>query len=123
VSSTGAIEAAGRLAALVVVASRLLTACGGSTDAVPVAGNGTAELHWVAPTQTTGGAPLHLIYGYNIYMGTSESELYRAAQIMDPTATSYTFHHLGSGTYYFSVAALGAGGEGTRTPPVAKTIR
>jgi hypothetical protein len=55
-------------------------------------------------------------------MGTSQGELYRAAQINDPQSTSYTFHHLGTGTYYFSVAAYGPGGESLRTPTVSKTI-
>ncbi len=120
-SSIGPVEWGGRRVALILFGA-WLTACGG-TDAVPVAGgNGTAELHWVAPTQTTSGAPLRVIFGYNIYMGSSESELYRAAQVVDPTATSYTFHHLEHGTYFFSVAAYGPGGEGLRTPPVSKTI-
>lgn len=107
-------------AALMMFGAWLLTACGG-TDAIPASGNGTAELHWDAP-QTTAGSPLHSIYGYNIYMGTSQGELYRAAQVNDPQATSYTFHHLGTGTYYFGVAAYGPGGEGPRTPTVSKSI-
>jgi len=106
---------------VLVLLGWMLAACGGA-DPPPVVGNGTAELQWAAPTRNADGSPLKRIDGFNIYLGTTPAEFYRAAQIPDPTATTYAFHHLAPGTYYFSVAAYGPNGEGRRTPPVSKTI-
>lgn len=89
----------------------------------PATANGTAALSWTAPTQNTDGSALVDLAGYRIYHGMSASALTDMIQLSGGTNTSYTMNQLASGTHYFAVAALTAGGvESAMSGVGSKTI-
>jgi len=71
---------------------------------------GSATLTWVAPSENTNGTPITDLAGYKISYGTSPGSLTQTIQVANPSATSYIVGNLGSGTYYFSVAAYTSDG-------------
>jgi hypothetical protein len=66
---------------------------------------GAAQLSWTAPTKNTNGTALTDLSGYTISYGTNPDDLTETAQVSPADATSYTVSNLGSGTYYFAIAA------------------
>lgn len=84
-----------------------------------VAGN--AILSWAAPTTNEDGSSVSLS-GFNIYQGTSGSNLQPIATVSAATLT-YTASNLPVGTYYFAVTAVGANGmESVYSSVASKTI-
>jgi len=89
----------------------------------PAANIGTATVTWVAPTENTDGTPITELAGYNIYYGTSPSELNMQVTVPGSTATSYVLAGLVQGTYYFAVVAYtSAGGESSKSSVVNDAI-
>ena len=93
------------------------------TVAAPPA-TGKATLSWTAPSQYTDGSPLPAgeLTGFRIYRGTSASNLTVFVEV-DSRTTSFSVENLASGTHYFAVTALAAGGgESARSSVGSKTI-
>jgi hypothetical protein len=78
---------------------------------------GAASLTWTAPTENTNGTALTDLSGYTISYGTNPSDLSDTVQVAGP-ATSYVVGNLGSGTYYFAIAANAT--DGTRSAESAE---
>ena len=76
---------------------------------VAAASVGTATLTWTAPTTNVDGTTAN-IASFNIYSGTSASNLLRIANVGWST-TLYTAQNLATGTYYFAVTAVGVDGS------------
>jgi hypothetical protein len=70
----------------------------------PVA-NGTATVKWTPPTTNSDGSALTNLAGFNVYWGTSAGNLNKSAQVVGPSSTNYMVTGLGTGTWYFAVAA------------------
>ena len=84
---------------------------------------GTATLAWTAPTQNTNGSALTDLAGFEIYYGTSRTNLNQSVQVSNASATSYTVTGLTSGTWYFAVAAYTSTGAQSGMSAVgSKTI-
>ncbi|MEO8017509.1 MAG: putative Ig domain-containing protein [Pseudomonadota bacterium] len=87
------------------------------------AGNGIASLQWEKPPSKVDGSPLDDLAGYRILYGRNTNDLDRSVLIDDPATTSYEFSALDSGTWYFAVVAVNAGGlEGPATTVATKSI-
>jgi hypothetical protein len=84
------------------------TGAGGTTSrpvtVAVVAADGTADLSWVAPTTNEDGSSLTLA-SFNIYSGTSPSNLQKIASV-GAGQTTFTVTGLAAGTYYFAVTAV-----------------
>ena len=72
--------------------------------------NGSATVSWSAPTQNTDGSALTNLAGFNIYYGTSASNLNQSVQIANPGLTTYALGNLAPGTWYFAVNAYTTAG-------------
>ncbi len=72
---------------------------------VDAAGSETATLSWNAPTSNVNGTPVTPLKGYTIYYGTSEGAMTQSLVVSGAAATSAEITGLGSGTWYFAVAA------------------
>lgn len=87
------------------------------------AGSGVANLSWPAPVSKVDGSLLDDLAGYRILYGHDPEDLDHSVYIADPNAHSYEFVTLDSGTWYFSIVAVNAGGEeGPATTPTMKVI-
>jgi hypothetical protein len=85
--------------------------------------NGSATLSWSAPTQNTDGSALTNLAGFNIYYGTSATNLNQGVQIANPGLTTYALGNLAPGTWYFAVNAYTtAGAESAISSIASKTI-
>lgn len=98
----------------------ILSGCGGgpSSSSTPVslsssssipapasAKQGSATLTWTAPTENSNGSALTDLSGYHVYYGTSASSLTNVINITSPSTVTYVVTGLGTGTWYFAVAA------------------
>jgi hypothetical protein len=72
---------------------------------VDVQGSETATLSWNAPTSNVNGTPVTPLTGYTIYYGNSEGAMTQSLVVSGAAATSAEITGLGSGTWYFAVAA------------------
>jgi hypothetical protein len=107
---------------LIVVLGAL--ALGGTVGGCSASRGGTANLSWTPPTRNTDGSPADKIAGYYIYFGTSPDSLNNTIRIDGGQKTSYVFHHLSPGVYYFSVAAFETPDQpGPPAAPVSETIK
>jgi hypothetical protein len=87
------------------------------------AGSGVARLEWPAPVSKVDGSVLDDLAGYRILYGRDPEDLDHSVYIANPAAHSYEFATLDSGTWYFSIVAVNAGGEeGPATMPAMKVI-
>jgi hypothetical protein len=87
------------------------------------ASSGVALLQWPAPVSKVDGSILDDLAGYRILYGHDPEDLDHSVYIPDPNAHSFEFATLDSGTWYFSIVAVNAGGlEGPATPPAMKKI-
>lgn len=87
------------------------------------AANGVARLQWPAPVSKVDGSVLDDLAGYRILYGRDPEDLDHSVYIADPGAHSYEFATLDSGTWYFAIVAVNAGGEeGPATSPARKII-
>jgi hypothetical protein len=87
------------------------------------AAQGYAALRWEVPAAKVDGSPLDDLAGYRILYGRSADDLDQSVLIDDPNTTSYEFTTLQSGTWYFAVVAVNAGGlEGPPTVTAMKSI-
>ncbi len=85
--------------------------------------SGTAQLSWVPPTTSTDSSQLTNLAGYNVYYGTSPTNLSLSVQVTDPGASTYTIDNLSPAQWYFEVAAYTSDGvEGAHSSQVSKTI-
>jgi hypothetical protein len=87
------------------------------------AASGVASLRWPAPVSKVDGSVLDDLAGYRILYGRDPEDLDHSVYIADPDAHSYEFVTLDSGTWYFAIVAVNAGGEeGPATTPAMKVI-
>jgi hypothetical protein len=87
------------------------------------AASGVARLQWPTPVSKVDGSVLDDLAGYRILYGRDPEDLDHSVFISDPGAHSYEFATLDSGTWYFSIVAVNAGGEeGPATTPAMKVI-
>ena len=111
----------------------ILSGCGGgsgagsassSTSGPPsVSGKGAATLTWTAPTTNTDGSALTDLAGFHIYFGTSAGSLSNTINIASPSTLMHVVSNLGTGTWYFAIAAYtNTGLESTMSNVGAKTI-
>ena len=85
--------------------------------------NGSATVTWTAPTQNTDGSALTNLAGFNLYYGTSASNLNQSVQIANPGLTTYALGNLAPGAWYFAVNAYTtAGAESALSSIASKTI-
>lgn len=85
--------------------------------------NGTATMHWVAPTTNTDGTAITDLAGFSIVYGTSSGSMTQSVKIASPSATSGTVTGLTSGTWYFAVASYDLDGNmSTLSAAVSKTF-
>lgn len=73
-------------------------------------GGGQATLTWVPPTENTDGSALTNLAGYEVRYGQNRDNLDQTVRLNNPSLTSYLVENLGSGTWYFAVAAVNASG-------------
>jgi len=86
-------------------------------------GSGVATLTWPSPVSKVDGSLLDDLAGYRILYGRDPEDLDHSVFIADPDAHSYEFATLDSGTWYFAIVAVNAGGEeGPATMPAKKII-
>jgi hypothetical protein len=86
-------------------------------------GTGVAALRWEVPPSKVDGSPLDDLAGYRILYGHDAADLDNSVLITDPAVTSFQVTALGSGTWYFAVVAVNAGGlEGPPTTLMSKSI-
>ncbi len=84
---------------------------------------GAADLSWVAPTQNDDGSPLTNLAGFKVRYGKTVDFLTEVLVVPGPSVTTARVEGLGSGTWYFTVAAYtDVGMESDQTAPVSKTI-
>jgi hypothetical protein len=74
----------------------------------PVANNATVS--WVAPTTNADGTPLSDLAGYKLYYGQNAGALDRVVNVIGASTTSQVVQNLGSGQWFFAVAALNSSG-------------
>lgn len=91
----------------------LVTGCGsGGGDSIAASGftggTGSAVLSWSPPTTNTDGSPVS-VTGFNIYVGTSPSNL-QAVLMVGALETTTVLNGLTPGTYFFAVTALSSTG-------------
>ncbi len=85
--------------------------------------NGSATVSWSAPTQNTDGSALTNLAGFNIYYGTSATNLSQSVLIANPGLTTYALGNLAPATWYFAVNAYSAAGTESALSSIAsKTI-
>jgi hypothetical protein len=85
----------------------------------PTSGPGTVS--WTAPTLNTDGTVLTDLAGFEIYYGTSASNLNQVVQVPGATNTSYTFASLAAATWYFGVVAYTSANRQSAMSSVAST--
>jgi hypothetical protein len=89
----------------------------------PPTGNGTATLYWSPPTANTNGTALTPLSGYTIFYGKSSTALNQTIHVTNPNTLSYQITGLGSGTWYFAVAADASDGtQSAQSSLGSKTI-
>ncbi len=104
----------------------LLASCGGGSSSdskSPFIGGGTGEavLSWSPPTTNTDDSPVDLM-GFTIYAGLAPSDL-QPALFVSAIDTTVVVNGLATGTYYFSVTAVGiSGAESAFSNIESKTI-
>lgn len=73
----------------------------------------SVTVSWAAPTENTDGSALTDLSGYEIYYGTSASELTEKVNIDTVGLSNYVIENLASGTWYFEVVAVNTLGCGS----------
>ena len=76
-----------------------------ATPAPAPTSKGSATLTWTAPTSNSDGSALTNLAGYHIYYGGSAASLSNMINIASPSTLTYLVSNLGTGTWYFAVAA------------------
>ena len=85
---------------------------------------GTAVVRWMAPNANSDGSPLTNLAGFVVQYGSSADLLAQRAYVNDAAATSFTLQGLGSGAWFFAVAAVSsAGSQSALSPVVTKIIQ
>jgi len=110
----------------------ILSGCGGGSGSSSVSASasgpeptskGSATLTWTAPTKNSDGSALTDLAGYHIYYGTSPGSLSNMINITSPSTLTYVVTDLGTGTWYFAVAAYtNSGLESEMSNVGSKTI-
>jgi hypothetical protein len=78
--------------------------------AAPGSSGGTVILSWNAPTENTNGTALTNLAGYDIYYGTSSSQLTQVISIDSVGLLTYVMSNLSFGTWFFEVVAVNSAG-------------
>jgi len=85
--------------------------------------SGTAALTWTAPATNTDGTPITPLTGYHIFYGNAQDALTQSVSITGASHTSYEITGLGTGTWFFAVAADAADGtQSAKSALGSKTI-
>lgn len=99
------------------------TGSSGSTTAPAPTSKGSATLSWTAPTSNSDGSALTDLAGYHIYYGTSAGSMSNKINITSPSTLTYVITNLGTGTWYFAIAAYtNTGLESAMSNVGSKTI-
>ena len=85
--------------------SATATGSSGSTTSPAPTNKGSATLTWTAPTANSDGSALTDLAGYHIYYGTSIGSMSNEINITSPSTLTYVVANLGTGTWYFAIAA------------------
>ena len=72
--------------------------------------SGTATLTWNPPTKNTDGSAVTQLTGYHIFYGNAQDALTQSVAITGSSNTTYEITGLGTGTWFFAVAADAADG-------------
>lgn len=75
-----------------------------------VASDGQVTITWTPPTMNTDGSTLTDLAGFNLYRGTSATNLAKIKSL-GKTVTSYVDPALASGTYLYAATAVNAGSQ------------
>jgi hypothetical protein len=90
------------------------------TAGVPTSPTGSVTLSWTPPTENTDGSSLTDLAGYNIYYGTTATNLVSKDHIGNPGLANYVIEGLIPGRWYFEMAAYSAiGSESAHTQIVS----
>lgn len=85
---------------------------------------GALTVSWVAPTVSADGAPLSDLVGFRILIGTTSGSYTNSVTVTDPTALTYSFTGLATGTYYVVVKAFDtANNESLPSAEASKKVR
>ncbi len=92
--------------------------------AVVATASGSATLSWLPPTEREDGSPLFGdLAGYNVYWGTSMTNMTNVDTIANPGVTTYVVEQLVPATYYFAITAFDTSGlESARSNTAFKTV-
>ena len=85
----------------------------------PPEASATATISWTAPTENTDGTPVTDLAGYEIFYGTSPSELTNTVTVAGAATTTFEISGLAEGTYYFAVVAFNSAGLGSDQSNIA----
>jgi hypothetical protein len=77
----------------------------GPPGATAPTSKGSATLAWTAPTSNSDGSALTNLAGYHIYYGSSAGSLSNMVNVTSASTLTYVVGNLGTGTWYFAVAA------------------
>ncbi|MEW8627980.1 MAG: putative Ig domain-containing protein, partial [Candidatus Thiodiazotropha sp.] len=82
-------------------------------NSVQVASTGSMSLNWTAPTTRTDGSSLNLseISGYQIYIGTTPSNLQMHTDLSQGHLSSFTIDNMDLGDYYVAITAYDRSGN------------
>lgn len=85
--------------------------------------SGSATLSWTPPTENSDGTNLGNLAGYRVMYGRSAANLDQTVSVDNPSVNRYVVENLGSGTWYFAVAAVNTSGATSQLSNTAnKTI-
>lgn len=85
---------------------------------------GALTVGWAAPTVSADGTPLTDLAGFRILIGTASGTYTNSVTVTDPTALSYSFTGLATGTYYVVVKAFDtANNESLPSAEASKKVR
>jgi hypothetical protein len=79
---------------------------------------GTANLSWTAPTSNVNGTPITPLRGYTIHYGNSQGSMTQSLVVSGAATTGAEITGLGSGTWYFGVAADATDGTQSEMSPI-----
>ena len=95
----------------------------GSTISAAPAGNGSALLSWMPPSDNTDGSNLVDLAGYRIYYGTTSGSYSETVDLNTPGVSSFLVENLGDAEWFFVMTAYTSSGiESAYTPEVSAVI-
>jgi hypothetical protein len=78
---------------------------------VPTSPTGSVNITWTPPTENTDGSALTNLAGYDIYYGTTATELTAVDHVGNPGISDYVIEGLAPGRWYFAMKAYNVNGS------------